>query len=116
MENSDSESSIIQAAGAVILRDFEIEPASEKDQLDEERLLSLLADQIAYMIESRLEHLFSLLYRMDVKEELVRAALAPDAPLPANIAIARIVLDRQKQRNLTKATIKTEDLEEDWTW
>jgi hypothetical protein len=42
--------------------------------------------------------------------------LAPDAPDPANIGIARLVLDRQKQRNLTKATIKPENLEEDWEW
>lgn len=116
MENSTSDRSIIQAAGEIIIRDFEIEKVVDREKMSEEELFNLLADQIAYMIEYRLEHLFSLLYRMDVKEELVRKALAPDAPDPANIGIAKLVLERQKQRNFTKATIKPEELGEDWSW
>lgn len=116
MENPSQDQSIIRAAGEIIIRDFEIERSIDGEQWDEEKLFEILADQVAYMIEFRLEHLFSLLYRMDVKEELVRAALAPDAPDPANIGIARLVLERQKQRNYTKATIKPEELGEDWDW
>lgn len=116
MQHPDLDRSIIREASEIIVRDFEIEQTIDKEKISEQELFELLADQVAYMIEYRLEHLFSLLYRMDVKEELVRKALAPDAPDPANISIARLVLDRQKQRNFTKATIKPEDLGEDWEW
>jgi hypothetical protein len=116
MEEVNLNKSIIRAASEIIIRDFEIEKVKDEEKISEEELFNLLADQIAYMIEYRLEHLFSLLYRMDVKEELVRAALAPEAPDPANIGIARLVLDRQKKRNYTKATIKPEELGEDWDW
>lgn len=116
MKNQDPIKSDIKSVGQIILRDFEIERTIDEDQMDEKVLFDLLADQIAYMIEFRLEHLFSLLYRMDVQESLVRAALDPAAPDPANIGIAKIVLERQKQRNHTKATIKPEDLGEEWDW
>lgn len=101
---------------AVIIRTFEIENHKEATKIGEEELFKILAEQIDYMISYRLEHLFSLLYRMDVKEELVRAALLPGAPEPANVGIARLVLDRQKQRNFTKATIKPSRLDDEWDW
>jgi hypothetical protein len=101
---------------AIIVRDFEIESVDEPGRMGEEELFQLLAGQIDFMLQARMEHLFSLLYRLDVKEELVRQAMAPDAPLPANEGLARLVIDRQKQRMLTKATIRQEDLGEEWDW
>lgn len=111
-----TDSSISSASSEILIRDFEIEQTIDPEKVSEEEFLAILAEQIAYMIEHRLEHLFSLLYRMDVREDLVSAALAPEAPEPANIGIARLVLNRQKQRNLTKATIKPEELGEEWDW
>lgn len=116
MADPTSNASHLKAATEIIMRDFEIEKVVDEEKISEQELFEMLAEQIAYMIEFRLEHLFSLLYRMDVKEDLVRAALSPNAPDPANIGIARLVLDRQKQRIYTKATIKTQELEEDWDW
>lgn len=84
----------------------------------EEELLSLLANRIAEMLEKQPEYLMSLLYRLDVLEEKIHPVMRHDAPEPANWGLARLVLERQKQRAETKRSVKPEPLEgmDDWKW
>jgi len=94
----------------LIARDFEMEKVGEKE-LSEEELLRLLESYI----EHRLEFLLSSLYRLDISEKLVRNALLPSSAVPANVGIAKLILDRQKKRVFTKQFYKQpkiEDLEE----
>ena len=105
---------LLKETSLQIIKDFSIEKEGA-DKLSEEELLQLLADQVAYYIERRLEFLLSTLYRMDVAEKKVNAALSPESAEPANIAIAKLILERQKQRIYTKHFYKQpkiEDLEE----
>ena len=102
----------LQQTQALIARDFELEQTEET--MTEEDLFRLLADQIAYMIEHKMEFLLSLMYRLDISEAKVDAALSPACPEPANIALARLVLERQKQRIRTKQEYKQDELEEGW--
>jgi hypothetical protein len=98
----------------LIVKDFGLEKAID-DNLTEEGLLRLLEDQIAYYIERKIDFLLSSMYRLDISEKLVREALSPSNPVPANVALAKIVLERQKQRIYTKRFYKQpkiEDLEE----
>jgi hypothetical protein len=90
----------------LLRQDFEL-PASE-DTFTEEELLDLLADRIAYLIEHRLEFLLSLMYRLDVEEHRINHALSPHCAEPANVALARLVLERQKRRVETKRTYRQE--------
>lgn len=101
----------LQQTVELIARDFELQ--SVEETLTEEDLLHLLADQVAYMIDYKLEVLLSLMYRLDIDENKVNAALLPSAPEPANIGIARLVLERQKQRAFTKKYYKQES---NWNW
>jgi hypothetical protein len=101
----------LDETAAMIVRDFEIESKEER-RYSEQELFDMLADQIAYMIEYRLEFLLSLMYRLDISEKKVNAALSPGAEEPANVGLARLVLDRQKQRAFTKQFYKQEDLGE----
>ena len=96
--------SIIQQTSELIARDFGLELGEEP--LSEQELFDLVANEVAYMLEHRLESLFSLLYRLDVSEKKTRAALEPTAEEPANIAIARHIIERQKQRIFTKQHFK----------
>lgn len=96
----------------LIARDFELEPIGESEQITEEELLRVLSNRIAYMIEYQLEFLLSLMYRLDVSEQKVSDALSPGAPEPANIGLARLVIERQKQRAFTKQFYKQEKLED----
>lgn len=100
---------------ALITRDFEMESDESEKKVTEEELLQLLADRIAWLIEYRMEYLLSLLYRLDVKEEKVDFALSPACPEAANIALSRLVLERQKERIRTKHQYKQDEIE-GWEW
>lgn len=95
---------------AVISRNFEIEVGD--NGISEEELLQQLADQIAYMIEYRIDFLMSLMYRLDILEHKINAALSPASPLPANLALAHLIIDRQKERIETKKTYKPDPNED----
>lgn len=84
----------------------------------EEELLAILADRIADLLERQPEYLMSLLYRLDVLEKKIHPVMLPGAPEPANWGLARLVLERQKQRLETKRSIKPKPLEgmEGWEW
>ncbi len=103
----------LKVTADLITRDFEIETTGE--QLSEEQLFQLLADQVAYMIEYKLDFLLSLMYRLDIDEEKVDYALSPYAKEPANIGIAKLVWERQKKRAQTKLDYPPKKLE-DWDW
>jgi len=105
-------SSELQYTRELIVRDFELEAIEEKEQITEEELLRELANRIAYMLEYQLEFLLSLMYRLDVSEQKVNAALSPGAPEPANIGLAQLVIERQKQRAFTKQYYKQDNLED----
>ena len=100
---------------ALVREPFELTPAEQP--ASEEALLALLAERIGEMLERRPESLMSLLYRLDVLEKKILPVMHPLAPEPANVGLARLVLERQKQRMATKRDIKTEPLEDwkDWT-
>ncbi len=85
---------------------------------DEQALLDALAARIATLLDEEPEQLFSMLYRLDVLEEKIRPVLAPGAPEPINFALARLVLERQKQRVETKRNVKSAPLEglDGWEW
>jgi hypothetical protein len=99
-----------------IFKNFEVEIPEE--EINEEQMINMLADRIAYMLEYQLEYLFSMMYRMDVSEKKVSEALHPMAEEPANVGLARLVIERQKERLFTKEHYKQVDLgdEEDLRW
>ncbi|MBK7869811.1 MAG: hypothetical protein IPJ74_03535 [Saprospiraceae bacterium] len=103
----------LQKTVALIAQDFDLE--AQEQALTEEALLQLLSDQIAYLIDHKLEFLLSLMYRLDIDENKVNRALSPFSEEPANVAIAKLVLNRQKQRVFTKEHYKQESLD-NWEW
>ncbi|MBK6619520.1 MAG: hypothetical protein IPJ00_12150 [Saprospirales bacterium] len=98
----------------LIVKDFEL--IAPNEEWTEEEFFIFLSDHIAYLIEHKLEYLLSLMYRLDVNEAKVHDALSPFAPEAANIGIARLVIERQRQRVATKQFYKQaqpEDMDED---
>jgi len=91
----------------MIIQDFGLDIPGEG--MDEAALFQILADAVAYMIEHRIDFLMSLLYRLDVLEPHINHALSPLCPDPANIALAKLIMDRQKQRVKTKADYRSSD-------
>ena len=88
------EKKIIAETTALVARDFEIEIKDEKT-ISEEELLEVLSQQVAYMLDHRLDFLLSLMYRLDVYEEKINQALSPHSPIPPHLGLAHLILERQ---------------------
>ena len=102
----------------IILRDFEIETTTE-EQPSEEELFQLLCDRIGWMIEYSMDNLMSLLYRNDILEHKIHFALSPFEKDPANVALAKLVMARQKERMETKEKYgkqDTSEIDEELKW
>ncbi|MFM7154910.1 MAG: hypothetical protein ACKOZV_12400 [Bacteroidota bacterium] len=106
---------IIQKTAHLIEGPFEL---AAQTIYSEDDLVAALADRIADMLEKQPEQLMSLLYRLDVLESKIVPVMRPDAPEPANIGLARLVVERQKQRIETKKNTRIDPLEgmDDWKW
>ncbi|MBK8654334.1 MAG: hypothetical protein IPN20_10610 [Haliscomenobacter sp.] len=102
----------LTATTELLAQDFAIEGAP--GEITEEQLFRMLSDQVAFLIENRMEFLLSLMYRLDIDERKVDWALSPLSPDPPEEAIARLVLERQKQRAWTKLHYRPPILEEGW--
>jgi hypothetical protein len=83
---------------------------------DEAQLVVWLAQQISELLQHRTEFLFNIFYCMDVSEQKMHDALLPHAPEPADIGLARLMIERQKERNRTKAFYKQPKIEGDIAW
>ena len=93
----------------LVKKDFELSPSDAP--MSEDELLNLLSEEVGLMIETRLDFLLGLMYRLDIDEMKIRKALAfgnEDAP---NISLAKLILQRQKQRVLSKKMYKTAPIE-----
>ena len=88
---------------ALVAKDFDLDLPEE---IDGQALFDLVANEVAYLIENRIEHLMSMLYRLDVLEPHINHALSPVCSDPANIALAKLIIARQADRIKTKQQYK----------
>ncbi len=100
------------ATTKVILRNFDLAASDSEEMPSGEELFQMLCDRIAWLIEHNMEYLLSLLYRNDVAEFKIHDALSPLNPDPANIALAKLVIERQLQRMATKRQFGKQDADE----
>lgn len=91
-----------------------LDPSKEKEMLD------LLEARVRELLETQPEYLMSYLYRLDVPEIEVKAALEQtDNAGTTSMAIAKALWRRQQKRMKTKTEIKSAPLgndEADWKW
>jgi hypothetical protein len=97
----------------LVLHDFNLTVPNK--QLTEAEMIAYLADAVAYMMEHKMDFLLSLMYRLDIDEDKIAFALMPSNPEAANMALARIIWERQKQRIQTKKTYKQQNPNQ-WDW
>lgn len=82
---------------------------------NENELLDLLTIYIQELINKDFEHLLWLLYRIDVGEKKVKAAIEKSAPDEAAKIIAEHILVREKEKVATRKKYSSEDSETiDW--
>lgn len=78
------------------------------ETLSESDLYNAIKDRVAYLLETSPELLMSSLYRLDVLEVKINAVLAPDSPVAPIEGLARLILERQKERIATKKKFKSD--------
>ncbi len=86
---------------------------SDAGHHSEEELIDLLADRVAELLATDMVSFMSMMYRLDVPEKQVARALSPANDDPANVTLAKLIIERQKKRLHTKKTIKPQPFD-DW--
>ncbi len=87
---------------------FNLENQSD---LSDEQWLEAIADRVQWFLDNDKDLLLSYLYRLDIDENKINDALAPIANEPAHIILAKVILERQKLRLLTKNRYKVQPIE-----
>jgi hypothetical protein len=85
----------------------------EHDEITETQVLSMISDRVISLLERDPDLLMSYLYRLDIDEEKINIALLPFQADEPHIGIAKLILERQKQRAAHKLKYKVEPIE-DW--
>lgn len=99
--------SAIRLAGKYITDSFELDEgktglATCSDQEVMDRLLFVLTHQVKYLMDNNIERLKWILYRIDVPErDLLQALGTTQGEEPERI-IARMIIDRQLEKALTR--------------
>lgn len=107
----------IYNATQIIIRDFDLDPekaglAHQAEEALQERLLFVLTHQIAYLIAHDIDRLKWILYRIDVSEAKLMAALADNHSGEAPRIIAQLIIDRQIQKAITRQQFSSGDAPE----
>jgi hypothetical protein len=91
----------------IILNNFQIDTEGEADGLDEVTLHQALTNRIAQMLDIETDLLFSTLYRLDVLEYKIKAVLAGNTGENIPAGLARLVIERQKEKMKTRKSAGT---------
>lgn len=94
---------------STIAEDLDISISNE-ESISEEELLDAITARVSTMLDKNPELLFSYMYRLDVLEEKIQFALKHQKNVPADMALAQLILDRQKQRILSKQKYKSDPI------
>ena len=87
---------ILKQITTFVKKDFDIDHVPEN--ITEEELLDFLNRYIYDLLDTDLNRLFYLLYRLDINEEKVHHALSPKSEQAPHKAIAKLIFLREKQK------------------
>jgi hypothetical protein len=95
-----------------LLKDFNIsKTGTEQDLLHE------LAVGVNHLIQTDFNRLVTILYRIDISENTLRADLLQQGDTDAGLLIARLILERQLQKQQLRAQFKRQqDIPDDEKW
>jgi hypothetical protein len=81
----------------------------------DDEILQLIIERVNHYLELDIDLLMSYLYRLDIDEDKINIALMPSNPDPANVALAKLILERQIQRTKFKQQYIVKPIEDgDW--
>ena len=97
----------LNETAALISKDFGLE-ASAEAFVDLDALRDALAIRVAELLDTNLHLLLSLLYRIDVQEARVKAALTQADPATLPTQLADLIIERQLQKVRIRLHYKNE--------
>lgn len=84
---------------------------SSHDQTTDTEMLEIIADRVEHFLKYDKDLLVSYLYRLDIEENTIDSALNEASEDPLHIVLAKLIFNRQKQRQETKLKYKVEPIE-----
>jgi hypothetical protein len=88
-------------------------PASMVSISEEASARDALAEMIAFLIDKNFEKLLWILYRIDVDEAKAKQLLSQHLPDEAPIVLADLIMSRQKQKELFRASFNSKVTDEE---
>jgi hypothetical protein len=79
--------------------------------MTEGELLVLLSERVQWYLDHDKDLLLSYLYRLDISEKQIDEVLMPGHPDTAAMAMAKLILHRQKERVESKKKYKVDPIE-----
>ena len=79
-------------------------------ELSDKEMISHIADRVERLLKADPDLLMSYLYRLDVEEKRIKAAMHVSIA-PVHITFAELIWERQKQRIETKKKYKQDPIE-----
>lgn len=73
-------------------------------------MIKHIADRVEKMLKGDPDLLMSYLYRLDVTQKSIKAAMET-SPMPVHVTFANLIWDRQKQRLETRKKYKQDPIE-----
>lgn len=105
---------ILQQTSAFVKKDFEVEHIPE--DVTEVELLEFLEQFVQNLLDTNMEQLFYVLYRLDINEYKVHQALNPAAIEPPHKTLAQLIFQREKQKAKTRIEYNERYTEEGDGW
>jgi len=83
------------------------------EDMTDEQMLFLIENRVTELMSQNSDLLFSYLYRLDISEVKIKEALIHEKEAP-NLALSKLILERQKQRIASKKKYKQDPPPKGW--
>lgn len=90
-------SEVGKITGELLSKEFGLNPVLDATQIQE-----VLEARLVYLLLNEMETLLQLLYKIDVNEQKVKAAFAQSTPQDIAPELAKLIIDRMRQKAETR--------------
>ncbi|WP_157977240.1 hypothetical protein [Taibaiella helva] len=84
------------------------------DRVSREQIIAALTWRVDQLIAGNPDQLFSMLYRLDISERKIKAAMATETEVTKKIAV--LIYERQLEKIISRKHFRSEAPEDDLAW
>ena len=101
----------MEALKTQVQNSLQLRPDLVEKVSNDEELLKLIEELVTELVNHDFERLLLMLYRLDVSEQKVKQAIDTAGPTNASRNIAKLILDREKEKAVSREQYKTDNPE-----